>query len=220
MPCIIKNAIQSGEMKPFTLTLDEIVDLVGENETLTVDVTPDGHGDCIRSVMGHYDTNSNQPKEQRRMFVKPHEMRMSISKFRDALRRCQENDEESKDRREQAIEKDVDNNGLTAYPLYHRRVDEKFDDNGYVDGDRHRPVVYYSKQASFTVTIHITHSLVTILTIFLFILKNDCLRKELAKLFSTRMANPLFKFLRVLPEAISRSNVDFAWTFVASRSHR
>ncbi len=129
-------------MKPFTLTLDEIIDLIGENETLTVDVTPDGHGDCIRSVIQDYDTHSNQP---RRIFVKPHEMRMSIGKFRDALRRCQE--------------KEVDSNGLTAYPLYHRHVDENFDDDGFVGGDRHRPVVYYSKQVRLTGFILITHSL-------------------------------------------------------------
>ena len=45
------NAIPSNQKDdmPLTITLDDIIDVVGENTKITVDVTPDGHGDCVRS---------------------------------------------------------------------------------------------------------------------------------------------------------------------------
>lgn len=153
MPCIFKNTISSdasGDMKPFTITLDEIICHVGENEMLTVDVTPDGHGDCVRNVI---DNSDDKQKQHRRMFVKPHEKRMSIGQFRDALRRCQENDVKSNTGDEYAVKAEVDSNGLLAYPLHHRRAAVvEMDEDDIFDGNRYRPVVYYSKQVSATET--------------------------------------------------------------------
>ena len=61
-----------------------------------MDITPDGHGDCIRNVIFEEEeeaaNNNNQhddakAKHQRKMFVKPHEETMEIGKFCDMLRR-------------------------------------------------------------------------------------------------------------------------------------
>ena len=70
-PCIIRNCIPAqdrevgGDERPLILTLDDLVDICDENKRagpctsssdegdimLTCDVTPDGHGDCVRSVV-------------------------------------------------------------------------------------------------------------------------------------------------------------------------
>lgn len=89
VPCIIRNArvtqVTSSRHAShnFSLTLDDLVDICYDrcqgHIVLTVDVTPDGHGDCVRTVkLG--DTHHN------RMFVKPQEREMMITEFRDKLR--------------------------------------------------------------------------------------------------------------------------------------
>jgi hypothetical protein len=134
-------------MKSFTLTLDEIISRVGENEALSVDVTPDGHGDCVQSVIEISNTDGMRI-HHRRMFVKPHEVKMSIGNFRDALRRCQGDDLESINYcHQESIEAEIDANGLVAYQLHTRLVDdENVVNDCSFDGNRQRPVVYYSKQ--------------------------------------------------------------------------
>jgi hypothetical protein len=71
---------------------------------LTVDVTPDGHGDCIRAVQkvlvppttlheNENDSGSNQPQHpppSQLVFVYPKQVRMSLTNFRDRLRRQEE----------------------------------------------------------------------------------------------------------------------------------
>jgi hypothetical protein len=88
VPCIIRNAMTtpgiSGlhESHNLSLTLDDLVetfrDRCQDDIVLTVDVTPDGHGDCVRTV--------KQGDTQKRMFVKPQERQMTIAEFRDKLR--------------------------------------------------------------------------------------------------------------------------------------
>jgi hypothetical protein len=87
VPCIIRNAITQGtaglqESQNLSLTLDELVETLRDecqdDVVLTVNVTPDGHGDCVRTVK-HGDV-------QKRMFVKPQERQMTIGEFRDELR--------------------------------------------------------------------------------------------------------------------------------------
>jgi len=134
VPCIIKNAIPSGaggDTGPLTLTLDDIIRHVGEDTILTVDVTPDGHGDCIRSVIDM--KNGSENLKRRQMFVKPHEKRMAIKTFRDLLRGGPESN----------------SNGLGAFPLrcYVGNVGKEYcDTESFFDGVGHTPVVYYSKQ--------------------------------------------------------------------------
>ena len=115
VPCIIKNAISSGvdgDTRPLTLTLDDIIRHVGEDTILTVDVTPDGHGDCIRSVI---DMKNGSEGLKRRMFVKPHEKRMAIKTFRDLLRGgpgC----EVSSINRDETMNSESNSNCLGAFP--------------------------------------------------------------------------------------------------------
>lgn len=85
-PCIIQNCILNEERKPLTISLDEICDVLNPDETmLTVDVTPDGLGDCVR-------VTSDDHIE---MFVQPKEYEMSLSEFRRRLRAKHRNDIET-----------------------------------------------------------------------------------------------------------------------------
>ena len=84
VPCIIRNTIHSDKGSPLILGLDDIVDIVGDGVELTVDVTPDGHGDCVRCVRtGDADGRGSGI---RKLFVKPHEQKMTLSDFRHHLR--------------------------------------------------------------------------------------------------------------------------------------
>ena len=112
-PCIIRNAIptppslqreckQQGKVlekqknHPLRLTLDDLVELAAqdgdEEMILTVDSTPDGHGDCVRTVWPN-DNQRNQrievknTRKLKKMFVKPEEKKMSLTTFRKLLRK-------------------------------------------------------------------------------------------------------------------------------------
>ena len=84
------------------LTLDDLIRLCDTSGNakmkLTVDVTPDGHGDCVRTVRADND------EKARRFFVKPEERTMSIKDFRKNLRSGRKhfyaNRSQSKDTRE------------------------------------------------------------------------------------------------------------------------
>lgn len=99
------NAGTSKEVKeklPLTMTLDDLVRLfpnvqedkgVGANDAppqlvqlppLCVDVTPDGHGDCLRRVTA---VDESISEEEEKMFVKPLELKMSLSDFCSRLRK-------------------------------------------------------------------------------------------------------------------------------------
>lgn len=74
VPCIIPY----DQSACVGLTLDDLVDLSGENCEVTVDVTPDGHGDCVRPVLDKCMTVN--------MFIQPEERVMSLAEFRSKLR--------------------------------------------------------------------------------------------------------------------------------------
>ena len=158
VPCIIRNAIPSdsgGDLpNPLTLSLDDIVQCVGGDAELTVDVTPDGHGDCIRSVRDA--ANDDYLQGHRRMFVKPHEKRMTIEKFRTMLRRCEGCDYATNGCHETSgnvagISPEVGLDGHRVFPLRRlsgRRDEGHHDDNEVFFGENTErpPVVYYSRQ--------------------------------------------------------------------------
>ena len=111
------------------MNIDDIIDRVGSDVVITVDVTPDGHGDCPRDVV--MDDN-----DLLQMFVKPHEQQMSIAEFRELLRKDYEfgkcNRSEGKE--------------LAAFPL--QRSTESSDNHASTTNNATRPpVVYYSKQS-------------------------------------------------------------------------
>jgi hypothetical protein len=76
-PCIIRNAILDEQTQsPLILALDDILEILDPYKTiLTVDVTPDGHGDCVRT-----------DGSQQELFVTPNECQMSLLEFRTRLR--------------------------------------------------------------------------------------------------------------------------------------
>ncbi|CAJ1925901.1 unnamed protein product [Cylindrotheca closterium] len=75
-PCIIRNAITDENGVPMRLTLDDIAERLDPKKTmLTVDVTPDGHGDSVRTMS---DGSS--------IFIQPAECEMTIEEFRRRLR--------------------------------------------------------------------------------------------------------------------------------------
>ena len=174
IPCVINNTIPSNnnDDTPLTMTLDDVIDIVGEKTKITVDVTPDGHGDCIRSVVeeansstdGHHKKNT----QQHRMFVKPHEQSMEMRQFRIMLRRCEGSSKSSHNTKEE--DKDTVDTptkaDLKQYPLYHNEdhITTKHLDEESFDEP---PVVYYSRQ-------------------------NDCLRTELPTL--SKLFPPTIQF--------------------------
>lgn len=103
VPCIIRNCVSSNAGDALYLTLDDLVDTFcqGDGVSLTVDVTPDGHGDCVRTV----DIEGSGP---RRMFVTPQQRIMSIDEFRSKLRSsrvsCSNTDNKPLDRDEDGRE--------------------------------------------------------------------------------------------------------------------
>jgi len=220
VPCIIRNAIPSNStatttktsttattttttskhrtdkrQTPLHLTLEDILEIIGRDEEITVDVTPDGHGDCVRSVRCREDFPDGTTGTMRRMFVKPHEQVMTMGEFRRCLRRRipTKNGEDERQvlfrdtsptiaasaTAEQLPPPEVDDFGLEVFPiLFHTKGDNE-DDEG--NGAKHQdsiqdekldlgdPVVYYSRQ-------------------------NDCLRTEMKKLFSHHLFPNTFQF--------------------------
>lgn len=78
-PCIIEKAIQNSIGGDLTLSLNELVERASSQLSITVNVTPDGHGDVVRTVHG-------ADGRTRRMFVKPQEKAMTLSEFTKQLR--------------------------------------------------------------------------------------------------------------------------------------
>lgn len=177
-----------------TLALDDIIDHLGESFKITVDVTPDGHGDSVRTVAyevegaetnGLDDVNrrglmspDGKSKESvQKMFVKPHEQEMTVAEFRHLLRgEPTDNDKRVSNGRKGMDNQrcaDIDSNGRMIYPVM---MKSKLEIKEL--GMHHRrnnsaqfrhPVVYYSRQ-------------------------NDCLRTELSALFATGIFPSTFAF--------------------------
>jgi hypothetical protein len=177
VPCIIRNAIPSqtsssgGSDGFLSLTLDDIMRRVGEDIKITVDVTPDGHGDAVRTVEQY--NNCSQSIEMQKMFIKPHEQEMTLADFRRLLRSKQtdnanihsgNNDAPSTDAA--AIEcTTLDDHGISVYPT----IEAARQWNELQNNRVQNPVVYYSRQ-------------------------NDCLRTEMLPLFSTGLIPKSFTF--------------------------
>ena len=146
-PCIIRNCIpasgseKSGQKNPLVMTLDlvSICKSDGDDVMLTCDVTPDGHGDCVRNVVPNADRLKKSKYfgeyfgEPVRMFVKPEERRMSIEQFRGELRGGRE--EWKRNNCNCNEDSWVQDDGLTT-----------FDNEGITAPTRRRPVLYYSRQ--------------------------------------------------------------------------
>ena len=133
-PCIIRNAMRNPDGSSLLLSLDELVTTCQEEKlVLTVNVTPDGHGDVVRTV--------RDGDALKRMFVKPQEREMTIVEFRDGLRvkrqQCSDSEE-------------IDGSGKAIYRLNEGSVsnedaEDESSSSSYCDVDQ---VLYYSRQVS------------------------------------------------------------------------
>jgi len=90
-PCIVRRALP-------TMTWKEIRTIWPESLPLHVDVTPDGHGDCLRRVhttttpAGEGTGTTTETTTSERYFVKPMECEMTMSEFCQALEMGQRSD--------------------------------------------------------------------------------------------------------------------------------
>jgi len=144
-PCIIKNVfLEPKSNKTFGLTLDDIFEVTPPTTVITVNVTPDGHGDCVRHVR-NCACHKNEDDEIL-MFVKPLEKQMTIDALRDGLRGKQKSDRENMDH---FISK---NQCLTeekryAFPIKcHCQPTEENDVSGDAELSSSGDVLYYSLQ--------------------------------------------------------------------------
>jgi hypothetical protein len=154
-PCIIRNAILEEEPKsnddrpcPLLVTLDDIVQRLDTNKkvdddesstvVLTVDVTPDGHGDCVRTSV------SSDTSHRKELFVQPNQVKMTVQDFRERLRR-QERLHENK--QNQQGEEEVDANGRSLVRLCNNNNNSHNEESSKpplkIPDDS---VVYYSRQ--------------------------------------------------------------------------
>ena len=135
-PCIIRGAISTEAGKSFHLSLDDLVSLNPQQE-LCVDITPDGHGDCLRKVQGH----------ESRIFVKPQEQRMSIAQFARHLRQGRSihgNDRDSSPTHHLKIEDRIQNRVFDLDENCHIVDEDCKDTENAINFDR--CVLYYSRQ--------------------------------------------------------------------------
>ena len=160
------------------MTLDDIICYVGEQIKITVDITPDGYGDAVRTVAGDgtssipdHSNNELHSNATKKMFVKPHEQEMALGEFRSVLRNEQsDNNQKRHDNKLTSDSKsrgNFDDNELSIYPMMKARMSSS--EESLLCTNAGPPVVYYSRQ-------------------------NDCLRTEMTKLFSTGIIPKTFSF--------------------------
>ncbi|OEU11001.1 hypothetical protein FRACYDRAFT_246102 [Fragilariopsis cylindrus CCMP1102] len=201
-PCIIRNSIITPEtnddndnvLVPLILTLDDLVERFPDTTTTTtsssdddddkasssslqlpllhVDVTPDGHGDCLRKVrvnatVGKDDDDDHDnpcesnviKEEEKKVFVKPLEREMTLAAFRHHLRQGRDKQQRQQ---QQKKKKGVDISDRIFLEINNSLQQTTIDD----DDDHHQVledcVLYYSRQ-------------------------NDCLREELSPLWNSKV---------------------------------
>lgn len=142
-PCILRNVITTEQQQgPLMMSLDDLVERCQDDNviTLTVDVTPDGHGDCVRTVK----CASGDTTTRKLMFVKPHEQQMAITEFRERLRRSRRRQEtdDGCDFTGRTLEKDE--NGRLIVPLAQDTVSD--DELLELPVTKRDEVLYYSRQ--------------------------------------------------------------------------
>ena len=149
VPCIIRNAITTSQPKSLplesnenlSLTLDDLVDICAqqnEDVMLTVDATPDGHGDCVRTVTTSDGVNM-------RMFVKPEERTMTLSEFRAKLRRQDDKTADHPD----SSQVETDEDGKVMFPLAPNQIEHPKINCEAISSYHDNALLYYSRQVSW-----------------------------------------------------------------------
>ena len=177
-PCIIRNSIQQNAgiltsehsiaqnaNEPLCMTLDDIVNRFENGNQddirITVDVTPDGHGDCIRTVSSSTGScrgnNKQTHSSSLQMFVKPLEKQMTLTEFREKLR--QGSSRVEKMERNQSNAPLLDENGRTILSRTEKRA-FSLESQSSVDLSLanlpsdlpEESVLYYSRQVSLKIS--------------------------------------------------------------------
>lgn len=126
-PCILRGDSSTGRgISLPRWTVEDLQSLCGDDLEITVNVTPDGHGDAIRMVQ--LSVGDNRPVLER-AFVLPEERSMKLRDFVRELRTSSE--EESSD------QEGIDSNGL---PILNQHRDERTSSSPI------KSVHYYSMQ--------------------------------------------------------------------------
>jgi len=180
-PCIIRNSILEpndasdpdgkDSATPLTMTLDDLVRLFPKEKSkhdqdssppssslppLCVDVTPDGHGDCLRKVAHRNEEGSTS---EEKIFVKPLETEMSLPDFCRRLRkgRTKQQQMQQEQCQEEIIDKIFESTPSNFSEETESTFQRKEDDDTFFEDC----VLYYSRQ-------------------------NDCLREELTSLWNLK----------------------------------
>ena len=192
-PCIIRNAFppnDENDSHRSILTLDDILHNNDNNNNknkndcmIVVDVTPDGHGDCIRHVK---DTTTTTTDCTKKMFVKPMQVSMTISQFTESLRNGR-----NKQQQQQLLTNHFDPIESTIFPIMEQQQQQQKMTSKNEEEEIRRmeqewnndAVLYYSRQ-------------------------NDCLRNELQELIPSYMYPSSFSWAELAfgtgpPDAIN-----------------
>jgi hypothetical protein len=173
-PCIIRNVfVEEGEGTPKQLTLGDIITTTTtqqqqqeDDRVITVDVTPDGQGDCVRTCRQH-GTSTTTHGEEEEIFVQPKEYQMTLSEFRTRLRRQQEQQQPRK------TSHDLDIHGrpvLTFHAEEEPSSSATMSNDNNDDADMHNGKTQYSLPPDDSVVYYSR--------------QNDCLRTEFPELQS------------------------------------
>jgi len=166
---------------PLQMTLDDLVQQFPDNNKnddndndessslpsplplLTVDVTPDGHGDCLRNVVVPSSTKTKEVT--RKVFVKPLEREMTLSTFRRHLRRGRHKQQQRQQQQRGGRGTMKNKNTIISNRVFLEGEEEVTttteddqQDTNFLDDS----VLYYSRQ-------------------------NDCLREELSPLWNAKV---------------------------------
>lgn len=151
-PCIIQKAIlDPNTQEPLRLTLSQIMEEhLSPDTSITVDVTPDGHGDCLRTrskievntdVTNNNDLTDPPPTPSTTVFVYPKQVQMTLREFQERLQ---------KQVRTRVVEypsEQQDVNGLSVVTTLNTGNDDtSFEEEEEDTSLPHSSVVYYSRQ--------------------------------------------------------------------------
>mmetsp|Transcript_414 Transcript_414/g.665 ORF Transcript_414/g.665 Transcript_414/m.665 type:complete len:257 (-) Transcript_414:611-1381(-) len=121
---------------PAGLTVDDLMRVMGQDAEVTVDLTPDGRGDCVRNVEG-------RTGDAERMFLRPMEVTMTMGDFVRGMRTS-----------EAAAAGDNRVSGSKPFPVRRDGSGTKAPDALSLPSeldDDHSAVFYYSRQVSLSV---------------------------------------------------------------------
>ncbi len=136
-PCIIRHALLTTDGSDLYFSVDDLVKMAPDLEII-VDVTPDGQGDCVRTVVA-------DEGRQKEMFVKPEQRPMTLGDFQSKLRSTKINQNERTAQVDYGVTGSTDQESRVIVPL------NSAPSTGFSTGKWESPdtsVFYYSRQVN------------------------------------------------------------------------